>query len=490
MNESVEQLDPTSEISIETIKKRTVSGAAILTARTFLLQAISFISNALLTIFLNPTQYGVFFLVSAIINFLAYFSDVGFAAALIQRREKLTDVDLRTIFTSQQILIIVLILLVLIMTPFIKGIYGFTQEAIFLLWALTFSLFLSSLKTIPSVLLERKLEFHKLILPQIVETILFNITAVYLAWKGFGITSFTIAVLLRGFSGLILTYIIQPWMPAVAFSKNSLISILKFGIPYQMNTLLAMVKDDGMTLFLGSSLGSSGVGLLAWAQKWAFAPLRFFMDQVIKVTFPAFSRLQDNKKELANAVSKAIFFICLLVFPALVSLVLVAPSLVEIIPKYTKWSPALLALTLLSITSALAAITTPLTNTFNAIGKISVTFKLMIMWTALTWIFVPVLALTFGVSGAAWGFTLVGLSSIVALIIALKYIEINYWQVVGKPLVISILVGLVVFLVRSILPISVMQVILMLSSGLATFLIAVLIFEPKVLSYLKIKTQS
>lgn len=486
MIESVEQVDPTSEINIETVKKRTVSGAAILTARTFLMQGISLFANVLLTIFLSPAQYGVFFLVSAVINFLAYFGDIGFAAALIQRREKLTDLELRTIFTTQQVLIIVLIFLVLIMTPVVRNIYGFDQEAVFLLWALSLSLFLSSLKTIPSVLMERKLEFNKLIIPQIVETVLFNIVAVYLAWKGFGITSFTVAVLIRGFSGLILTYIIQPWLPAYAFSKDSLRSILKFGIPYQLNTLLAMVKDDGMTLFLGGILGPSGVGLLSWAQKWAFAPLRFFMDQFIKVTFPAFSRLQDNKKELSQVLSKSIFFICLLVFPSLVFLLLLAPSLVEIIPKYSKWSPALLALTFLSITSALAAITTPITNALNAIGKISVTFKLMIMWTSLTWFFVPALALIFGVSGAAFGFTLVGLSSIVALLLALKYVDINYLEIVRKPLIVSAVVGGVVFLAKNLLPVSVMQVIIMGTSGVVAYIITTILLEPKILNYLKI----
>ena len=487
MAESIEQIDPTAEISIETVKKRAVAGVAILTGRTFLIQAISLIATALLTILLDPAQYGVFFLVSAVINFLAYFGDIGFAASLIQKKEKLTDLDLRTIFTIQQILIILIIFLIVTITPFIKSLYGFGDEAVFLLWALTFSLFLSSLKTIPAVLMERKLEFNKLVVPQIVETVIFNTTAVYFAWMGFGITSFTIAVLLRGVSGLVVTYILKPWLPQLSISGQALKSLLKFGIPYQLNTLLAMVKDDGMTLFLGSTLGPSGVGLLGWAQKWAFAPLRFFMDQVIKVTFPAFSRLQDDKNELSAALSKAIFFICLLVFPALVMLTLLAPSLVEIIPKYSKWSPALAALMFLSITSALAAVTTPLTNFFNAIGKISVTFKLMIMWTILTWVIVPALAVWFGVTGAALGFSLVGTSSVVAMVVALKYVKINYLGILGKPLIVSLVVGGVASVIRGMIDTSVLQVVVMIVAGAITYIIAVLILEPKILSYLKTK---
>lgn len=487
MQESVEQLDPTVELTTEDIRSRVIKGAAILTARTFIMQVVSFGANALLTIFLEPAQYGIFFLVSAVISFLTYFSDIGFAASLIQRKEKLTDIELKTVFTTQQVLILMVIIVIFLATPILKNIYHLDINAIYLLWALAFSLFLSSLKIIPSVIMERKLEFNKLIIPQLIETIVFNVVAVYLAWKGFGINSFTIAVLIRGIVGLVITYIIQPWMPSFAFSYQSLKSILKFGIPYQINTLLAMVKDDGMTIFLGSTLGASGIGLLAWAQKWAFAPLRFFMDQIIKVTFPAFSRLQDKEKDLADAVSKSILYICLLVFPALVMLVLISPSLVLIIPKYGKWTPALFALSILAINSAMAAVTTPVTNALNAIGKISVTFKLMIMWTTLTWLFVPIFSLAYGINGAAVGFVLVGLSSVIALVSVLRYIKLNYFNILAKPLLITLILGIIVTIIRWLIPVSLTQVIVMILVGLVTYILCLSIFEPKILTFFRKK---
>lgn len=486
MEESVEQIDPTESLTTEAVKKRAASGAAVLTIRTIFMQAISFFANALLTVFLEPSQYGVFFLVSAVISFLAYFSDIGFAAALIQKREKLTQEDLRTIFTAQQLLIILLLIIIFVATPAIRGFYHFNQESIYLLWALAFSLFASSLKTIPSVLMERRLEFNKLVVPQILETVVFNIIVVYLAWKGFGVNSFTIGVLARSITGLVATYIIQPWFPAIAFSTSSFKSILKFGLPYQMNVFMAMLKDDGMTLFLGGILGPSGVGLLGWAQKWAYAPLRFFMDQVIKVTFPAFSRLQDKKDDLSSTVSKSIFFICLLVFPTLVLLVLLAPSLVQIIPKYYKWSPALTALTLISITSAFAAVTTPLTNMLNAIGKISLTFKFMVMWTVLTWVFVPTLSVFYGINGAALGFAIVGISSIIAIVKASEFININYIETLGKPLFGSTVMGILIFILRSFLPTTFVSVISLGVVGLVVYSGLLVIIEPSLLNMGKI----
>ncbi|MDD5415713.1 MAG: oligosaccharide flippase family protein [Candidatus Daviesbacteria bacterium] len=479
MDESVEQIDPTKELTTEIIKTRAVKGAAILTGRMVLMQGISFFSMALLTAFLSPAEFGVYFVVSAVKNFLAYFGDIGFAPALIQKQEKPTDLELKTIFTAQQLLILILLGIGFLLTFLIQNIYNLNQAAIYLFWALLFSLFFSSLKTIPTVLLERKLEFNKWVIPQIIENIIFNLTAVTLAWKGFGVTSYTVAVLLSGFIGLFVTYIVQPWLPGIAFSVKSFKSILKFGIPYQANTLLAMVKDDGMTLFLGGVLGPSGVGFLGWAQKWAYAPLRFFMDQVIKVTFPAFSRLQDNRKDLSDLVSKSIFFICILVFPSLVMLVLVTPSLVQVIPKYIKWSPAVFALSVLTINSGLAAITTPLTNTLNAIGKITLTFKLMIMWTILTWIFVPALAVLYGVNGAAVGFAIVGLSSVIALYLVSKHVDINYLQSVGKPVLASIFMGICVFIISSLFSVSWQQIIGMVVAGLISYSLTIFMLEPK-----------
>lgn len=458
------------ELTIETIKGRVVKGVAVLTGRTFILQVIALISTFLLTIFLDPGEYGTFFLVSAIINFFVYFSDIGLAAALIQKKESLTKEELYTTFTVQQILVTFLVLVIFTIIPFLKNFYGFSDDATYLIFALMISLFLSSLKTIPSVILERKLDFNRLVIPQIVETLLFYIVAVYLAWKGFGIQSFTIAVLVRGVSGFILMYFLQPWMPGFALSKNSLKKLLTFGLPYQANTFLAVFKDDGIIAFLGSILGPSGIGYLAWAQKWASAPLRFFMDQVIKVTFPAYSRLQNEPAELSRIANRSIFFICLLVFPSLLGLILVAPSLTEVIPKYEKWQPALLALSIIGINTIFAAVTTPLTNLLNAIGKIKITFRLMIMWTVLTWILIPILSIQFGLNGAATGYAIVGLSSLIAIYISSKFIKVNFWDSCAKPAIATIIMGLAIYAGQYYLPSSASSIFILILLGVLVYI--------------------
>ena len=116
-------LNPTDEITLDAVKKRAVSGIVVLTGRTFLLSIITLVATGLLTVFLSPEEFGVFWAVSAVVNFLAYFSDIGLAAALIQKKEKLHRKDLVTTFTIQQALVFTLIFLLLILTPVIRRYY-------------------------------------------------------------------------------------------------------------------------------------------------------------------------------------------------------------------------------------------------------------------------------------------------------------------------------------------------------------------------------
>jgi O-antigen/teichoic acid export membrane protein len=464
-----EHLEPTGEINIETVKSRTVKGVVVLTGRTFLLQIISLIAQLFLFAYLGRYEFGVFAIVSAIINFLVYFSDIGLAAALVQKKEQPTDKDLKTTFLVQQILVLAIISVIFILTPFFISKYSLNHEGQILLYALSFSFFLSSLKSIPSVLLERKLEFVKLVFPQILEQLVYNVVLVILAMKGFGLTSFTIAVVARGLIGLAAIYIVQPWKPGIAFSKNTLLGLFKFGIPYQINTFLATIKDDGITLILGGILGPVGVGILSFAQKIARLPLTFFMDTVTRVTFPAFSRMQDAPNHLERSVTRSIFFICLFVFPSLIGIVILAPILVSVVPRYNQWIPALIPLIFISINFLFAAATTQLTNMLNAIGKIKITFYLMIMWTTLSWIFIPLLSVKFGVIGASLGYSLVGASSIIAILIAKKYVNFSITDSMIKPAIGAFVMGIILIIAKRFLPVSVNSMIVLAILGVVIY---------------------
>jgi len=440
-------MEDTFDVGI--IAKRSVKGVAALVSRTFLIQILSIVASFILTIYLDPKSFGIFFVVSSIIVFFNYFSDIGLAASLIQKKETPTLVEYRNVFTVQQILVLILIIPALLCAPYIANFYKLDTSGLYLLYAFFISFLLSSLKTIPTVMLERHLKFEKLVIPQIVENFFYNGALIIFVVLGFGVNAFTIAVLLRGVVGLIATYIIQPWRVGFAFSYPTVKSLMKFGVPFQMNSILALFKDDLLAVFIAKILPLSAVGYIGFAQKWAFMPLRLIMDNVIKVTFPSFSRLQDDKKALSKIVEKSIFLIALFIFPIVTGIIMFAPHLVEHIPDYQKWRPAVLALSLYSLNALVASVSVPLTNFLNAIGKIKITLYIMIFLTVGTWVSTLLLVMYFGYNGVALASFLVAASGLVVIYFVKKYIQFSFIHQVYKQLLASIIMAGSVFIFQS-----------------------------------------
>lgn len=416
------------DIDIATLKKRSIRGIVALTTRTFLLQVIAFSATFILTLLLTPSIFGVYYVVSAVISFLGYFSDIGLAAALVQKKEALTEEEITTTFTIQQSLVIVLVVISFIFSGFIAQFYHLNDAGVWLFRALVISFFLSSLKTIPSILLERELQFDKLVIPTIAETLGFYIVTVYLAWRGFGITSFAWGVLTRGVIGVVAIYAIRPWKMSLGFSKDALHRLMRFGVPFQLNSFLALLKDDLFTIFLGKALPFAQVGYIGWAKKWAEVPLRLIMDSIIRVTFPAFARLQHDVTLLRKAIEKTIYGLSLTMLPISMGLLFFVHPMVEIIPKYAKWNPALTSFYFFVVTAAVAGLTTPLTNALNAVGKIKTTLFFMVLWTALTWALSLLGLKLFGYNGVAIALCVISLTIIWVLIEVKKIVAFSFWE--------------------------------------------------------------
>ncbi len=426
-----------AKTAVKTLKHQTFRGVSALVLRNFLGQPISFLGFIFLSVFLQRWQLGIFWAVSEVVGFLGYFSDIGLAAALIQAKKKPSKEEIRATFTIQQILVISAIIIALIFLPFLENHFHFSGQGVWLFYALLFGFFAASLKTIPSVLLEREMKFEIIALVDFCEQLIFTSLAVLLAWRGWGLYSWMVAVIARAVFGLFLIYLFAPWPIGFNFHFRALRNLFKFGIPFQINSLLAVAKDRLMNIFLWGILGSDGVGILGWAQRWGQLPLRFFMDQVIRVTFPAYSKLQNDRRQLRLALERSIFLLALLVLPILWGLSLVLPWVVDLWPKYHKWVVALLPFWLYVINFSFGLITTPLTNAFNAIGKVQLTFKLMVFWTILTWILVPPLARWWGVNGAAAGLALVSSSSVLAWYWAKKEFSFSFSRALGRPFLIT-----------------------------------------------------
>jgi len=455
--------------SLNLIKKNTVISSISLFFQSGYSAVLGFIANLVLTVLLTPKIFGIYFTVLSLIAILNYFSDIGLAASLIQKKE-ISDDDVATVFTVQQILIISIILIGYFATKPIMNFYHLTIESQYLYWALLFSFFLSSLKTIPSIFLERKINFQKIVLVQILENTVFYLMVIALAIAGKGLTSFTYAVIIRSLTGVITIYIISPWKIRIKIRYSSLKKLLSFGLPFQISSFLALVKDDLLTLYLGKVLGFQTLGYIGWAKKWAESPIRIIMDSLSRVLFPLFSKFQSDLNKLKNIIEKTIFYQSAIVIPATFGLAIIMSRVVDLIPKYGKWSPALPYFYLFCASALLSSFSTPFINLLNGLGKVRISFYFMVAWTILTWILVPSLTLYYHGFGFPISLLLLSLSFTVVISITKKIIDFSFIKNVYKSLLSSLVMSLAVLTSFYLLPNGFLFLIITIIIGIITYL--------------------
>jgi O-antigen/teichoic acid export membrane protein len=456
---------------MEDLKKKTILSTLSLFFQSGYSAVLGFAANLILTILLSPQIFGIYFTVLSIIAILNYFSDIGLAASLIQKKE-IDESEVSTVFTVQQILVITVVAIGFLASPFIVSFYKLPAEAKFLYQALLASFFFSSLKTIPSIFLERKIQFQKIVLVQVIENTAFYLTVIVLALMGWGLKSFTVAVILRSLIGVIVIYSLSFWRPKVGINIKVLRNLLSFGIPFQMSSFLALVKDDLLTLYLGKVLGFQGVGYIGWAKKWAESPIRIIMDSLSRVLFPLFSRFQKEKERLSRLIEKTIYYQSSLIIPATFGLALIMAKMVQLIPRYSKWETALPIFYLFCLSSLFSSYSTPFINFLNGVGKVKISFYFMVGWTIATWVLTPILTKFFGVFG--FPITLVILSSSFILVQqqTKKIISFSFFKNISPFLFSGLIMGLVVFVFNRFLVSSLPFLLIPVLSGIITYLLA------------------
>ncbi len=413
---------------IQQIKHKSVSGAMSFVVRTLILNAIGLVTAFVLSGFLSPQDFGTYGYVTQFIAFLIFFSDIGLAASLVQKKTEPTLTDYRTAFTIQQALawFIFGVVLLISKTGIIQQTVG--NNGVWVLLSLGLSFPLATLKTISSIQLERQLDFSKMVIPQIFEQLVFNGLLIVFAFKGFGVMSYAYAIIARSIVGVIVMFAIQPWKMGFALSHDSAKSLLNFGAKFQLNDLLARIKDNLFYIVLARFVSPIEYGYISWAKSWSMYPYTMTVQNVMAVTFPTFSRLQHHKEALSKAINKSLFFITFAIFPLIVGMSIFILPLVHVIGKYQKWQPAVLTFILFSLSIGWSAVSSPLTNTLNAIGQIGTTLKLMILWTILTWVLTFPALQWFGFNGVALAAFAIAFTSVLPIYYVKKHVPISVWE--------------------------------------------------------------
>ena len=100
------------EVDIIQLGKASLKSVVALISRTFVLQIIQTVASLIILSVLIPSDVGIYVAVIAIQRVISFFTDFGLGAALIQKKDALTHNDLKTSFTLQAGVTLVIFLLI------------------------------------------------------------------------------------------------------------------------------------------------------------------------------------------------------------------------------------------------------------------------------------------------------------------------------------------------------------------------------------------
>jgi O-antigen/teichoic acid export membrane protein len=440
------------------IGRRASQGVLYLLLRYGGVQVAGLAANIALSRLLAPSAFGIYAITLGVLVFFAWLSDFGLGAALLQKRAAMTDEDLRSVFTVQQVVLLVLALLVVLGAPQLAASYHLGSSGEWFLRAMALAAVLTSLKTVPNIVMERKLLYGRLTLVEVLEVLLFQVIAVLLAFRGQGPWSFIWAVLISKAAGVVVTFFLAGWSPRLGIHQAALRGLWWFALPFQLTWITYLFRDYLIPVLGGLLLMPVEVGYLNWA--FALAGVPGQMAQVVgRVAFPTYSRLQADPARLARAVESSLRALFVIAIPLQLVPIALGRWLIEIVFT-SKWMPALLPLYFLSIYWAGANLTTPLVSALNALGRVRVTLLLNIAWTLVQVGLSLALLRVMGYPGIALGFAIsraIAIVAVLALVAPVVPIKLGGAVV---PLIASLVVAAAGYGATLVLPPSLLNLIL------------------------------
>lgn len=484
-NQSFEK-DGLSSVAVEAVKdlgllkRRAVSGVFFLGIRRVVLQVILTGSNIILYRILFPGDFGAFAIALGIVNLLAIFASLGLETALVQKKDEPKKEELQATFTITLFLSSLTAILVIMLAPLLTSFYQeqLGKAGIFYLRLLSLFLVVSGLRGVSSMLLERRLDYFRLVIGEVSETLILQATTILLALKGFGVLSFIYGSLTARFLGFIIFFILSPWPLSLRFSLKAVRGILPFGVNFQLNTIVGGLNGAVVPIFVGKVAGSAGVGFLNWAGGLAVAP-RAIPEIFSRLIFPVCSRSQDDKKLLKVIIEKSIQLSCLTSFPLIIILVALAYPVTYLI--YTdKWFPGIPALYFFSLQSIFVIIGGIFTQTLLALGEAKTVRNISLFWAILQWALTVPLVFKFGFIGLAVASMLVSATFFIPLALLRKRVEFKIAPHVLPYLFYSLIAGAVSFWFNNQRPAQkFLDLLVFAGVGGLVYLILIFIFERK-----------
>lgn len=288
-----------------------------------------FVSNLILARLLMPEEFGTI----AMLHVFLAISDIivhgGFGSALIQKKNP-THIDYASVFYINLAVSILLYIILFIAAPAIARFYSMPLLSL-ILRVQAIELMINSFSVVQLSILKKNLKFKALAIRNVLSNFIGLTACVVCAFLGLGVWSLVINVIVSRLFGVLLLWKASDWRPTLEFSWQSVKELFGFGGFMMLSSIVTSIYNDLQSLLIGKFYSAADLGYVNQAKKLEGIPSGALSSVVTQVSFPVFSKLQDNVELLKTGIRKNIKSIQYINLPMMLLLMVIAEPLIELL---------------------------------------------------------------------------------------------------------------------------------------------------------------
>jgi len=349
-----------SPTSPEPLSKRVVRGGIWVFALRITSRALGFIRIIILARLLAPSDFGLLGIAMLAIATLETFSQTGFRAALIQKKDNVESY-LDTAWTVSAIRGAVLFLILFLSAPLVAKFFN-SPQATLVIKVIAVSMLLSGFRNIGILFFQKELEFNKQFFYELSATLVDLTVAVTLAFMLQNVWALVWGGLAANFVRLFMSYILHSYRPRIRLDKGEFKELFGFGKWVLGSSILVFLVTQGDDIFVGKVLGVTALGFYQMAYLISNLPATEITHVISRVTFPAYSKLQDDLPKLREAYLKVLQLTAFISIPLAGGIFILAPEFTQIFlgEKWMPMVPAIQVLVLSGLVRSIQATTGPI----------------------------------------------------------------------------------------------------------------------------------
>jgi PST family polysaccharide transporter len=339
-------LDESPDNAAAEVAHRTRRGISWNVIGAVLTNVMRFVGVAVLGRILSPHDFGIVAAALSVMLVVHQVRDIGIGAAIIQR-EDLDDGHIGTAFAVSVYMGLGLGLLLVLTAPLIGAFYKI-DESVPVLRALGLLFAIRGLSTVSVQLCRRAMNFRAIAQIDAVTYIAGSIVSIVLATQGAGPWSLVIGYLAEETLAAILYIAARRPVFTLRIAGDKFRDLLGFGLGHTLIQVANILAIHGDNFVVGRTLGAEHLGYYTRAYELIKLPAAIFTNVVGNVLFPAFSRLQHDRDQLAIGLRRATFVNALVLLPLSALLIVIAPEVIRVIMG-DQWDEVVLPFRILAL---------------------------------------------------------------------------------------------------------------------------------------------